>query len=70
MDQPTIVRFELGTSHGWYIGRTEQWGLLPGDETAWSDQWQRYCETSGNALTDLRFQRDEYRYEFVRDVGL
>lgn len=70
MDAHPVTRFDCGSAHGWYLGRTAQWGLLPGDEAAWSDEWLRYCEASGTRLVDLGFRSVEHRVEFVRDIGL
>ena len=70
VDQHPVVRFEFGSTHGWYIGCVERWGLLPGDDTAWPAQWSRYVEATDVGLADLRFATSEHRVEFVRDVGI
>jgi hypothetical protein len=65
-----VVRFPQGTRHGWYLGRDEVVGLLPGRERDWPDLWQRYSEQSGQALADLRFADEDERAEFLRDLRL
>ena len=65
-----VVRFPHGTRHGWYLGRDELVGLLPGHEREWRLLWAAYSERSGETLTDLRFADDEEREEFVRDLRL
>ena len=65
-----VARYDWGTSHGWYIGRMQRWGLLPGDEAHWPSQWEQYAESSGIGLSELGFQVDEHRVEFARDVGI
>ena len=65
-----VVRFPQGGRHGWYLGRDEVVGLLPGRERDWPALWRRYSEKSGQALADLRFADDEERAEFARDLGL
>jgi len=65
-----VVRFDCGAGYGWWLGRMERCGLLPGDEAAWGDQWLRYAEASGVDLTDLGFACDEDRAAFVRDVWI
>ena len=65
-----VDRFEFGSSHGWYIGREERWGLLPGDEAAWPGQWLHHCEAAGIGLGQLGFASAVDREEFVRDASL
>jgi hypothetical protein len=70
VDSHPVDRFDWGSSHGWYIGRMERWGLLPGDEAAWPDQWQRYSEATGIGIADLGFQAEPHRAEFIMDMGI
>jgi hypothetical protein len=70
VDQHPVKRFDFGSSHGWRIGRMELWGMLPGEEEAWPDLWQRYSEASQIGIADLGFASVDQRQEFVRDVGL
>ena len=70
VDLHPVVRFEFGTRHGWHIGRTESWRLLPGEEEAWPDQWLRYAEAAGIGLADLVFRNDTERTAFVQAVWL
>ena len=65
-----VVRFPQGTRHGWYLGRDEIVGLLPGRERDWPDLWRRYSEKSGQAVADLRFLDEDERAEFLRDLRL
>lgn len=70
MNSHPVIRFDLGSSHGWYIGSQSTWGLLPGDEDVWRDQWLRHSETAGIGIDDLAFRDDAQRLEYLRDVGL
>lgn len=65
-----VVRFPQGVKHGWYLGRDEVVGLLPGRERDWPAIWRRYSEQSGLSVADLRFTDEDERAEFARDLGL
>jgi len=65
-----VVRFPQGTRHGWYLGRDQVVGLLPGREVEWQELWTQYTQQSGQTLADLGFADDQQRWEFIRDLGL
>jgi len=65
-----VVRFPQGTRHGWYLGRDQVVGLLPGREVEWQALWTQYSQQSGQTLDDLQFPDEEQRAEFVRDLRL
>lgn len=64
-----VVRFPQGTRHGWYLGRDDVVGLLPGKERDWPDLWAEYSRRTGQSIESLDFADEGQRAEFRRDVG-